>query len=382
MDPFTAGIALILVQFCVALVMAGVFLATPTDKTTRYWAMSGLLIACGVVVAVLNNRQPRPLFALNGIGVIIAGLICQWHGIQTFYRQKVASWGWAIGIGFYIAYALCFYFGSSFEYRSALLAFTLLLLLGMSLYALRHGQGAAPWTFVHGLVQGGVLLLMVGYALRLGMLVMQLTGRLPLMHIRTTFDIVTSYLVPMVGTVLFTIGLMLLYFERIVEENRHLATHDELSKLLNRRAIVEAGERELALSHRLRRELTVAFIDIDLFKRFNDEFGHDAGDQVIMDVARIFEQTCRNIDFVGRYGGEEFLIVLPGANRFDAAVIAERMVNAVRQYRFRGAYPVTISVGMATLPREDESCTWDGLMLRADAALYEAKDLGRDRYCA
>jgi diguanylate cyclase (GGDEF)-like protein len=212
------------------------------------------------------------------------------------------------------------------------------------------------------------------------MLIMQIMQMLPLT--RSTFDIVISYMVPLVGTVLFSIGLLLLYFERTVEENRHLATHDELSKLLNRRAIVAVGERELMLSRRLHRELTVAFIDIDLFKHFNDTFGHDAGDTVIVDVARIFQLTCRNIDAVGRYGGEEFLIVLPGASRQDAAIIGERLVNAVRAYRFRGQHPVTVSVGLATLPKDDATCTWDGLILRADAALYEAKGLGRDRYCA
>jgi diguanylate cyclase (GGDEF)-like protein len=377
MDSLTAGIALILVQFCVALVTAGVFLAMPSDKTTRYWALSGLLVACGLTIAILNGGAQRPFLVLNGIGMIVAGMICQWHGVQTFYKHKISSWGWGLGIAFYIAYALCLYLEVRPEYRVLLLTFTLIALLSMSLLALRRGKGDAPWTFVRALVQGGVLLEILDYAARL---VVQISGQLPVK--RTVFDIVTAYLIPLVGTVLFAIGLLLLYFERIVEENRHLATHDELSKLLNRRAIVEAGERELSLSCRLKRELTIAFLDIDLFKHFNDEFGHDAGDEVIVDVARILEQTCRNIDFVGRYGGEEFLIVLPGASRFDAAVIGERLVKAVRQYRFRGAYPVTVSVGMATLPHDDESCTWDGLMLRADAALYEAKDLGRDRYCA
>jgi len=380
MDPFTAGISLILAQLCVALVMGGLFLATPTDRSTRYWALSGLLVALGVLVAVLNNRQPRPAYALNGSGLVIAGLICQWHGIQTFYRQKVALWGWLIGVFLFIGYAACFFLATSFQVRSSLLSLTIFILLGLSLHALRAGQRGLPWRFVRGLVQGGVLLLMMSYGVRMIMLAMRITGHLPLT--RTTFDIVTSYMAPLIGTILFSVGLMLLYFERIVEENRHLATHDELSKLLNRRAIVAAGERELALSHRLQRELTIAFVDIDLFKRFNDEFGHDAGDQVIVDVARILEQTCRNIDFIGRYGGEELLIVLPGASREHAAVIGDRLVNAVRQYRFRNAYPVTISVGLATLPHEDGSCTWDGLMLRADAALYEAKGLGRDRYCA
>jgi diguanylate cyclase (GGDEF)-like protein len=380
MDPFTAGISLILVQFCVALVMAGVFLATPTEKSTRYWALSGLLIALGVVVAVLNNRQPRPAFALNGTGLIIAGLICQWHGIQIFYRRMPSYWGWGIGVAFYATYTVCFIVGTSFQFRSAVLSTTLLILLGLSFHAVWSGQNGLPRTFVRSLVLGAIALLITGNLLRLGLYVMQMLDLLPLT--RSTFDVVVSFLIPLVGTVLFSTGLMLLYFERTVEENRHLATHDELSKLLNRRAIVALGERELQLSQRLHRELTIAFIDIDLFKNFNDTFGHDAGDTVIVDVARIFGLACRNIDVVGRYGGEEFLIILPGASRADAAIIGDRLVKAIRDYRFRGMHPVTVSIGLATLPKDDATCTWDGLMLRADAALYEAKGLGRDRFCA
>ncbi len=148
----------------------------------------------------------------------------------------------------------------------------------------------------------------------------------------------------------------------------------------NRRAIVAAGERELDLSIRLQRSLTVAFIDIDLFKHFNDEFGHAAGDTVLTEVAAILQKTCRAIDMVGRYGGEEFLVILPGVDLNDAALIGQRLINAVRDYRFLGEHPVTISAGLATLPL-DGNCSWDHLIRRADAALYEAKDRGRNRFC-
>ena len=130
---------------------------------------------------------------------------------------------------------------------------------------------------------------------------------------------------------------------------------------------------------RLKRDLTVAFVDIDMFKHFNDEFGHASGDIVIADVSSILTETCRNIDLVDRYGGEEFLIVLPGVAGVDAATVGQRLVESVNRYRFLGVHPVTISVGLATLPAE--SCTWDQLIRRADAALYEAKSLGRNRYC-
>lgn len=159
-----------------------------------------------------------------------------------------------------------------------------------------------------------------------------------------------------------------------------MATHDELSKLLNRRAIVPSGESELDLSIRLQRSLTVAFIDIDLFKRFNDEFGHAAGDTVLTEVAAILQNTCRSIDLVGRYGGEEFLVIMPSVDLNGAALVGQRLISAVRDYRFLGENPVTISAGLATLPL-DGNCSWAQLIRRADAALYEAKDMGRNRFC-
>lgn len=378
MDSLTAGIALILVQFCVALVMAGVFFAAPTEKCTRYWALSGSYIALGVLIAIINSRAPRAFIILGGTGLIMAGLVYQWHGILTFYKKQPPAWGWNICIGFLVFLAMLLYFDATLSQRSILFSFTALVLLTLSFHAVWQGQGGPPQTFVQRLVQGAIVLLMVSYVLKIAITASHFSNDDALML--STFEVVATYLLPTVGTVLFSIGLLLLYFERTVEENRHLATYDELSKLLNRRAIVAAGEHELDLSVRLQRELTVAFIDIDLFKHFNDEFGHAAGDTVITEVAAILQQTCRTIDLVGRYGGEEFLIILPGVDSKDAALVGERLVQAMRSYRFRGQHPVTISVGLATLAR-DMDCSWSQLIRRADAALYEAKDLGRDRFC-
>ncbi len=378
MDSLTAGIILILVQVCIALVMAGVFFAAPSEKCTRYWALSGSYVALGVLIAIVNNREPRAFALLTGAGLIMAGLIYQWYGVLAFYKKPAPQWGWTICVVFLFLLATLLYLHATIAYRSILFSVTTLILHGLSMYAVWQGQGGLPRTFVQRLVQGAIILLMVGNVVKIGIAGYHIYGSIPL--VRSTFEVVTAYVIPTVGTVLYSIGLLLLYFERMIEENRHLATHDELSKLLNRRAIVAAGERELDLSIRLQRSLTVAFIDIDLFKRFNDDFGHAAGDTVLAEVAGILQKTCRSIDLVGRYGGEEFLVILPGVDLNGAALIGQRLVDAVRSYRFLGEHPVTISAGLATLPL-DGNCSWPQLIRRADAALYEAKDMGRNRFC-
>ncbi len=377
MDSLTAGTALILVQCCVALVMAGFYFAAPSEKCTKYWALSGICIAVGVLIAIFSHRAANTLVLLIGSVLVMIGMTYQWQGILAFYKKPPQRLGWYICLLFALLLALMLMFDTTPRQRTPLFSGTVVVLLGLSLHAVWRGQGM-PRTFVQALVPGAIVLLLSSHLLKLAIAAIELLGTAQL-H-RSTLEIVAAYLVPIVGSFLFSIGLPLLYFERIVEENRHLATYDELSKLLNRRAIVIAGERELSLAIRLQRNLTIAFIDIDLFKHFNDEFGHAAGDAVITEVACILTRTCRTIDLVGRYGGEEFLIVLPDVDANDAADIGRRLIEAVRDYRFLGQHQVTISAGLATLPANG-NCTWTQLIQRADAALYEAKSQGRDRFC-
>jgi diguanylate cyclase (GGDEF)-like protein len=375
MDALTAGVSLILVQLCIAVIMTGVYFAAPTERSTRYWALSGNTLAAGVLLAVLN-RTGHASILLLGTLLVIVGLTFQWQGIQLFYKTSPRKCGWTVSLVFFVLYCLLLIVDASTPCRGILFSTTTLVLFGLSLHAIWQGQGRKARSFVQRLARGAIILLVVSQLFKIAVSLLQLLGYLSA-H-RSAVEIFATYQVPLVGTVLFSTGLLLLYFERTIEENRHLATHDELSKLLNRRAIVEVGKRELELSKRLQRELTLAFIDIDFFKRFNDEFGHEAGDAVIYDIARILEQTCRSIDVVGRYGGEEFLIVLPGANRADAWQIGERLLAAVHAYRFRKIHPVTISLGLATLNADDEY-HWEQLLQQADAAMYQAKQGGRDR---
>ncbi|HWV62207.1 MAG TPA: GGDEF domain-containing protein [Oxalicibacterium sp.] len=377
MDSLTAGTALILVQCCVALVMIGFHFAAPDEKCTRDWALSASCIALGVFAAIVSHRISHPFLLLAGGCIIMAGMAYQWQGILAFYGRPPRQAGWIICLLFTALLAAMLLLDLPARQRTLLFSGTLVLLLALSLQAIWQGQGM-PRTFVQLLVPAAIVLLLSSHLLKLAIAIMQFHDVVPAQ--RTPLDITVAYLMPIVGTVLFSIGLPLLYFERLVETNRHLATHDELSKLLNRRAICAAGERELELAQRLHRPLSIAFIDIDLFKHFNDEFGHAAGDAVIAEVSAILQRTCRTIDLVGRYGGEEFLIVLPGADAGDAIDIGRRLVETVRDYRYRGRHPVTISTGLATLAADISS--WPQLLARADAMLYEAKRQGRNRYCA
>lgn len=379
MDALTAGVSLILVQLCVAVIMTGVYFATPTEKTTRYWALSGNTMAFGVLLAVLNRSGELPILLICGTTLVIVGLTFQWQGIQSFYKQQPPKWVWHISLIYFVLHmVLLLSFGSAIPRLSILFSSTTLILFGLSLRAIWKGQGRFAGSFVQSLARGAIILLFASQIFKVVISFLQLLGYMS--ESRSSIEIFVAYQVPLIGTVLFSTGLLLLYFERTIEENHHLATHDELSKLLNRRAIVEIGQREMELSKRLQRQLTLAFIDIDHFKRLNDEFGHDAGDTVIYDISRIFEQSCRSIDVVGRYGGEEFLIVLPGANHVDGCQIGERLLAAVHTYRFRDTYPVTISIGLATFnPDDDEDSSWEQLLHRADDAMYQAKQDGRDR---
>ncbi len=164
------------------------------------------------------------------------------------------------------------------------------------------------------------------------------------------------------------------------ESMRYQATHDRLTSLLNRGVIVELLMREIGRSQREKNCTVVMMIDIDHFKTVNDQHGHATGDEVLREVSRRLQNSVRSYDMVGRYGGEEFLVVLNKCEPSHAFVRAEhirRSIGARNVKTQAGDLKVTVSIGLA-LTSKFPGLDADGIMHRADMALYEAKHGGRN----
>ena len=176
---------------------------------------------------------------------------------------------------------------------------------------------------------------------------------------------------------------VLLLEDHLVEAREHMrfrATHDPLTSILNRGAIMDLLGRELARSHREQTSTTILLGDVDHFKQVNDTHGHVVGDQVLIEIAKRLLGSVRSYDFVGRYGGEEFLVVLNGCDPTGASARAEEIRKAISGRPVQttgGPLPVTMSFGVL-LSGEWSVRTVEELLHKTDTCLYEAKAAGRN----
>jgi diguanylate cyclase (GGDEF)-like protein len=168
---------------------------------------------------------------------------------------------------------------------------------------------------------------------------------------------------------------------RLFDKVKSLSIRDSLTGLYNHRHTMEQVANEFGRVGRYEGGVSLLMVDIDHFKRINDQLGHPAGDLILRDLARILKDTLRVVDSVGRYGGEEFVCILPHTNHEEALRTAERIRATIADHVFRAGQQqsrVTVSIGVATYPsaRVDSP---GGLLREADKALYRAKEAGRNR---
>jgi diguanylate cyclase (GGDEF)-like protein len=161
------------------------------------------------------------------------------------------------------------------------------------------------------------------------------------------------------------------------EQLESLAAHDPLTDLLNRRALMSAFHRERVRALRTQSLMTLVMCDIDYFKQVNDRYGHAVGDEVIKLVARALQDSSRGSDLLARMGGDEFLLVLPGADAAGGVTFARRVRQRIEHRKELRDIPISVSFGIAAMDVEQSE---EIAMAKADAALYAAKHEGRDRY--
>lgn len=176
----------------------------------------------------------------------------------------------------------------------------------------------------------------------------------------------------------FIIISVLAVFEQSRKKINDLALKDTLTKIYNRYSFFELAQREIARSERSESSTCFAMLDIDFFKHVNDTFGHGVGDDVLIELTTVVKKSIRDSDIFGRYGGEEFILMLPETDVAEARSVAERIRANVENHVFSGVGHLTISIGLSErLTGESIDASID----RADLALYEAKQTGRNRVC-
>jgi diguanylate cyclase (GGDEF)-like protein len=161
--------------------------------------------------------------------------------------------------------------------------------------------------------------------------------------------------------------------QRLRNDLMEVATIDALTRIPNRRATQDFLEKELSRAQRHENEFLVLLIDIDNFKQVNDRWGHSVGDHVLVKTAGIFKSLLRKQDWVGRWGGEEFLVISPGSPDCDPRSLAERVRGKIADAEYRHGnttFHITVSVGVACA---NQTSVMDEILKKADEALYRAK---------
>lgn len=200
---------------------------------------------------------------------------------------------------------------------------------------------------------------------------------------------ITTVLLPYVGFFIalhcMAVGFVMMAYARVQMHLQHMADEDILTGLPNRRSVMHALQQAHDSALRHGSSLAVLLLDIDHFKRVNDQCGHPIGDTVLTTMGQILRQQLRPLSVAGRYGGEEFMVVCPHTNAEEALQLARRLCDAtraeLRATHAQGSWPVTISIGISNFSSTNAVANDGGLTLlqQADQALYQAKHAGRDQ---
>ena len=377
-DLRTMMLTMACINLLFAAMLALVSLHAGTVKGIRQWAFGMVLLGTTYAAAGLLVSTPPPVAMVILAMALGAGLGLQYNGIEAFKGQP-CSYRLTFALALWLAMQTFWFMAVKNDVQGRIIAnwlvFSLVNLACARALFIRVAQPlrTAYWlTGASFLILGGATLARVAGAL---------FGPAHTVQLFSSGTISpTVFLVASLAQMALAFGLLLLINFRLASDLRQLAATDALTGLLNRGSIEKEMSRQVALAERSGCALALMMIDVDHFKRINDGYGHPAGDEVLRQLAALMQLLVRQSDAVGRYGGEEFCIVLPGTDAHGAAVLAERLLQRYADLRvpWNGAWlNSTVSIGIADTIAV--GCAVAPLLAAADRALYQAKDGGRNR---
>jgi diguanylate cyclase (GGDEF)-like protein len=348
------------------------------EAAVVHWGLFLLLLSAGLLLAGLRS-EPRTWWAYNGANLLaVAAFAVMRRGVELFFREPDSDGEQLImlaAVGGAIALVNTGPVGSGWRILLSYvgLGYVMVRLIANVRVPVRAEFGRAAWlaVVVPGLV---IVLLLVLLAARQALAL----GAPQEMHSTTKgLGLMPLYLF---GSALFNFGFMVLLTQRLLLKLKRASRRDALTGLENRGAIDATMQHLWAQSSRGAEGFAVLLIDVDHFKRINDAHGHAIGDQVLEHVAAVIAAQARQADSVGRYGGDEFVVVAPLSSLAGATQAAERLRLAMEAEHIHARASnlrVTLSIGVAASTSEDLAVA--DVLARADRSMYRAKAKGRNR---
>jgi diguanylate cyclase (GGDEF)-like protein len=378
LDLRTMMLTMACINLLFAAMLALVSLHSGKVKGARQWAVGMVLLGAGYSSAgLLVDTPPPAVMVIMAMGIGF-GLGLMFNGIEAFKDQPCSyrlTLVLAIGMGVQTYWFLVVRNDVQGRITANWLVHSLVNLACARALFVRVAQPLRTAYWLAGasfLALGSATLVRVGAALFAPAHTVFLYGPGKISP--------GVFMVASLAQMALAFGLILMINYRLASDLRQLASTDALTGVLNRGSIEKELSRQVALADRSGAALALMMIDVDHFKRINDSHGHPAGDEVLRQLAVLLRSLVRQGDAVGRYGGEEFCIVLPGTSAPGAAVLAERLLQRYADLRVVwGGISLhgTVSIGIADVATSGHAVA--PLVAAADRALYQAKDAGRNR---
>ncbi len=354
-------------------------LAADALKEQRLWAIGNVVACLGMAFGTMTSL-PDVVHGGISYALIGLGLALVLRGLRLFCDQDL-SWRWIATITL-VAFALPAYFAQVQPNQTLRFIVACTYLGGVNLVC-----ALTLWRGLHGKIRrtmwpsvGGFAALGLSLVVRAAYLGLAPTQNMDAQSVDTYMGV--SIFVAALAQVAIAFGLIMLVSHRHAEKINRLTLLDGLTGALNRVGLERMGRRVLLRARQGQRCVAVAMVDADHFKKINDTHGHPAGDQVLVHLASILTAQVRPGDLVVRFGGEEFVLILDGANEETARRVADRLRGLVEEaHVITGAADIRYQVSIGLSSSDKSGYTLQQLIADADAALYKAKQEGRNRVC-